>query len=448
MSSSKQTGTTTTAESNTSSFSLSWRPHMVRDLTLVALIFTVISVWRSHQSLHQQFLLLTGGQPPSQPHTSPTNINKKITIAYAISVTSCNAQTANLDGAAVLRHSVKRLDASSQKYDSKFYAFVHPNATSCADILEKLGYDIQVRPTPINTTDIRGDLKKFVEEASCCGSAEFLKLYAYTLTHHPVVVHLDMDVAILKPMDDLYDSMIDGPSSPARSRLPAMWIHNVTKLPRQIDAYFTRDYNMLSFSGYRKHFETSIQGGFMVVRPNTTVFQEYVDIILEGQYDAGVGWGAPKLRFGGTYGAAQIQGLVSYYYGHVHPGTAVELNRCIYNTMVDKPTDDKDKCLAPREDGYCEDCRKTNISEVVSTHYTICQKPWWCPDHDEELCRETLQKWFKIRWELEMQRQQEDPSYSIAAATPKSHNQDKPWVVNGNWSFCGPRGYIKMISPS
>ena len=427
-----------------------WRPHFVRDLILIASFFTILSVWQSHQTLHDQFMhLASGGNSRSAlpAASSETRPPKKITIAYAISLTACNSGTANLDGAAVLRHSVMRFDATSKKYDSKFFAFVHPNATSCADGLEKLGYEIQVRPTPINVTDIRGPLKDVVEGASCCGSAEFLKLYAYTLTQHPVAVHLDLDVLVLQPFDDLYDCMLEGPTSPARSRLPAMWL-NESQLPRRIDAYFTRDYNMLSYAGYRKPIETSIQGGFMVVRPNKTVFQEYLDIILEGVYEPGYGWGAPELQFGGTYGSAQIQGLVSFFYGHKHPGTAVELNRCIYNTMVDKPTDKDGKCLAPRADGYCEDCRLTNISDVISTHYTVCQKPWWCTLGKQDLCHDTHHAWFQARWELEMERKKANPSYSISAVNKVNHKR-APWVVNGNWSYCikPGDGYISMQMP-
>ena len=33
-----------------------------------------------------------------------------------------------------------------------------------------------------------------------------------------------------------------------------------------------------------------------------------------------------------------IQGLLPYYYEHLHPGRAVELNRCVYNNMADNPT--------------------------------------------------------------------------------------------------------------
>ena len=138
---------------------------------------------------------------------------------------------------------------------------------NCSDTLQTLGFVVQTRPTPVNTSDIRGPLKEYVEGASCCGSAEFLKLYTYTLTDYPVAVHLDMDVLVLKPLDDLYNAMrMDGSSSAAaaaRGRLPAMWIRNATTdLPTQINAYFTRDYNMLTRAGYRKPIETSIQGGF------------------------------------------------------------------------------------------------------------------------------------------------------------------------------------------
>jgi hypothetical protein len=446
-----------TNDSTTKSSNRTWRPNFIRDVTLVALILGAYSAYKSHATLHRHFIHITNGITVQHQPTMMVP-SKKATIAYAVSLTSCQTKGGapmNLDGAAVLKHSIERLDS---KYDSKFYAFVHPNATSCLDTLENLGFTVQVRPTPVNTSDIRGPLLKFVEGASCCGSAEFLKLYTYILTEHPVAVHLDMDVLVLKPLDDLYDAMmmmmIDGSHSAAedaaRARLPAMWTRNaVTDLPQQINAYFTRDYNMLTHAGFRKPIETSMQGGFMVVRPNVTVFQEYLNIILEGKYEAGQGWGAPELRFGGTYGAAQIQGLVTYYYGHFYPGTAVELNRCIYNNMVDNPRDKHGKCLSPQQDAPCEDCRLTNISEVVTTHFTECQKPWWCHGHHkQDLCHQTHREWFKVRMELEMKRKRADPSYTIMAVQPEPTDIDEPWVVNGNASFCGPNGYIQMTTPS
>ena len=217
------------------------------------------------------------------------------------------------------------------------YAFIHPDAVNCSDDMRRIGYEVQVRPTPINVTDIRGGLKDHVNGASCCGATESLKLYSYLLSDHEIVVHLDMDVVVLQPLDDLFDSMLEGPDSPARRRLPAMWVDNVTELPEQIDAFFTRDYNMLSSTKKREPKQTGVQGGFIVLRPNETIFQASLDTILEGHYNPGHGWGGSKLRYGGYYGAAQVQGLWSFVYGHLYPGTSVELNRCIYNTMFGRP---------------------------------------------------------------------------------------------------------------
>ena len=87
------------------------------------------------------------------------------------------------------------------------------------------------------------------------------------------------------------------------------------------------------------------------------------------------------------------QGLCSYFFEAVHPGTAVELNRCIYNSMNDAPkgmsSGDNPKlmCLDGKE--TCEDCRETDFNKVKSVHFTICRKPWICPSGSlEELSAE------------------------------------------------------------
>ena len=36
------------------------------------------------------------------------------------------------------------------------------------------------------------------------------KIWAYTIVEHLVVVHLDVDTVVLKPLDDLFDSMLPG----------------------------------------------------------------------------------------------------------------------------------------------------------------------------------------------------------------------------------------------
>jgi len=84
-----------------------------------------------------------------------------------------------------------------------------------------------------------------------------------------------------------------------------------------------------------------------------------------------------------------MQGLMAYFYDHVRPNTAVELNSCRYNHMgMDnlyrahpnfmpvKYKSDVGKCRSQRPD--CEDCTLTNTSLIYNVHYTQCRKPWNC----------------------------------------------------------------------
>lgn len=159
-------------------------------------------------------------------------------------------------------------------------------------------------------------------KSGCCGEKEFLKLYSYTLLDYPIVIHLDLDSIILKPLDDLFDVMMDssmgvngvgagGGAAAARSRIP---VNFNEALPKQVDAYFTRDYNMVNPG----HKHVGVQGGFLVVRPSMAAFEEYVSIVLEGNFKQGNGWGGEG--YGGYFGAQQIQGICSYYYDFKHPG--------------------------------------------------------------------------------------------------------------------------------
>lgn len=83
---------------------------------------------------------------------------------------------------------------------------------------------------------------------------EYLKLYSYLLLDYPVVVHLDLDTLVLKPMDDVFDIMID-PLYDRRSsnnnkftKHHLMWKEEVDRINNGsglIDFVFTRDYNMV-----------------------------------------------------------------------------------------------------------------------------------------------------------------------------------------------------------
>lgn len=151
-----------------------------------------------------------------------------------------------------------------------------------------------------------------------------------------------------------------------------------------------------------------VQGGFLVLRPDLAVYQEYLEIIREGDFHQGDGWGG---KVGAFYGGMTIQGLVPYYYDVLHPQDAVELDPCRYNQMCHNPRDKPTvhdqvhgKCRTGQEE--CEDCRSLDLDKVITTHFTLCQKPWGCFPQDEDriqarLCRKLHHAWFQVRSSLE-----------------------------------------------
>ena len=151
-----------------------------------------------------------------------------------------------------------------------------------------------------------------------------------------------------------------------------------------------------------------VQGGFLVLRPDMAVYQEFINIIQEGDFRKNGGWGGVVGPF---YGSMTFQGIIPYYYDYLHPGQAVELNRCVYNQMADNPKDQRTvndipqgRCRTNQE--QCEDCRNRPLEDVVSVHFTLCQKPWLCLPQNEDviqqrLCRKFHHEWHRIRAQLE-----------------------------------------------
>lgn len=406
--------------------------------------------------------------------------DEPIVIAHAISLIKCSkgpSVTGFLDAAAVLRHSIHKNSvhyvppvprggnstSSSRpsatppsRYSYQMYGIVHPTCGRHAAVLERLGYKIMIRDHPVKKDDIRGEwLRNHVEGENCCGSAEFIKLYAYHLTDHPVVVHWDMDVAVLRPMDDLYDVMIYPSDHPrhvaARSSIELQHPYEEavrgggsgsgSGWPDRVDAFLTRDVT----SSQPWETRTGVQGGFLVARPDASAFDAYVGFITEGDYVGGRGDGSgwAGLGYGGFQGAMAYQGAVAYYYDQLRPGTAVELDVCRWNQVAAdviwrgpaRREEHGGQCREhPRavladgmpdyagntpENGRCEDCRNTPVESVRTAHYTACKKPWECklatprvPRDRRQVyrlenlvnvtyCMALVREWFELRREFE-----------------------------------------------
>ena len=361
-------------------------------------------------------------------------------MAFVVVLTSCSGHKGVpfeiVEGAAVLRYSIQQ-----HVDDFEMYAFYHPDAAPCASTLQELGYTVQERETPVAVEDIRGDiLRERIVKNGCCGEKELIKLEAFTLTEHKVVVLLDLDVLVMKSMDKLFDFILDPRKTPSSDDL----LRPDDKIPESIDLLYTTDYAMVKPN--RKVKPT--QGGFVILRPNRTVYDDFVAIVTEGDFrnSNGHGWGGKTGLF---WGAMTFQGLIPYYFQVLHPGRAVELNWCVWNNMCspsrDKGVDeDKDEpvgeCLTQQEN--CEDCRLRPVTDIALTHFTVCQKPWTCQRMaqniiTQRLCRDLHHAWFETRSAMEK---------SWGRSGSGSGNVDKEHF-NGFCTSVGKRGYEAIKKP-
>mmetsp|Transcript_51565 Transcript_51565/g.124475 ORF Transcript_51565/g.124475 Transcript_51565/m.124475 type:complete len:351 (-) Transcript_51565:13-1065(-) len=341
------------------------------------------------------------------------------------------------------------------------YILYHPNATECVKPLKDLGFTLIQRDTPVKVEEIAKDdpesfLRERISVNGCCGELELIKLEAFKLIQHPVVIHIDLDTLILKPLDGLIDLMIqhdnDGPHHPAQTisgkspstssttdLLPTMWPEK--PLPEHVSLLFTKDYNVVA----PKRDDKPYQGGFFMIKPSIETYNEFVDIVRKGDYHSKKGWGS---KVGPFYGGMTVQGLLPYYYEYIKPGQSVELNRCIVNNMSDKPRLEDparkiSKCRTNEE--TCEDCRERPADDVMSFHFTICQKPWNCLKYKPEgqidrlrlLCREMNRRWYEYRSRLEI-------SWGRNGTGPGTFLQDH---YRGYCHSSGRNGYQAISTP-
>lgn len=349
------------------------------DPTVVASIVKNVTHSSTNINLRGRGDVHGGLSNPSMPKLV-TNVEPeapaKKRVAYAVTVTKDGKF---VDGALVLGYAAKRVHDASKgfpsEYDVDLVAFVVPSVVHARPILKRHGWRVLERPLPVALNEIKN--KAYAEkmrDSGCCGADEFLKLWAYTLTEYERVIHLDMDSIVFQNMDELY-------------KMDYGLIH-------------TSDYNM----GTKP--VPPVQGGFLVVRPSMDIFTEFQNIIRKGDYGR-AGWGGTHV--GKFWGGQTIQGIMPYFYYKLHPGAGKEVNRCVYNCMVDNPyrpykdDDAPKKCLDGKP--TCQDCRKQDPANVKSAHFTICQKPWTCTLHtnprNKDLCSSLHAQWFALREEFE-----------------------------------------------
>ena len=213
----------------------------------------------------------------------------------------------------------------------------------------------------------------------------------------------------------------------------------------------------------------AFQAGFKILKPNKEAFNEYLEIIREGNYVEGFsrenGWGGKG--YGGVVGSMAMQGLPAYYYDIVRPNTTVELNGCRYNHMganifyedvpnfIRRYKDLHGKCRRNVEG--CEDCRKTDTNLIKNIHFTKCRKPWNCAGvssinkgdidprtTDFDHCMVVVRKWHQMRTDLE-QKIVEATGGDTKVLEGQSGDYRRD-VFMGHCSKNGQNGYLPIVA--
>ena len=276
--------------------------------------------------------------------------SKKKRIAYAITITKDGSFQ---DGAAVLAYSILNHSKSSLLYDVSLISFVHPSVPNDSKkLLSNLGYHVIESIVPINSSAIKFKwFREHIDKNGCCGSSELIKLNSYRLLNYHRVVHLDADVILLNPIEELFNL--------------------------NYSLIYTTDPNMASHKGDDK---LPVQGGFIIIQPNLSDYYNLINLIMTVEFRSGSAWNGTKI--GWFWGGMTVQGILPYYYNLItEPNRSYRVNRCIYNTMVDVP-----------------ECKVQRVNELKSAHFTVCQKPWGCfKYYDSPLCGNLHEQWFKLR---------------------------------------------------
>ena len=377
------------------------------------------------------------------------------------------------DAAAVLKRSIQ-LNSwpkhPKSRYASEFYAFVlTSNATQyklradrCGTMLSLAGWKIIPQEEQVFRNLIKEPpgsiLRGNIAKGGCCGISELIKLATYKLPHE-IAVHLDLDTLLTNPFDELYNVMHFPPSTDegkqARKELvevvaptdfnrrstghPSRGSVNVTTAEKMlsnivVDAFYTKDYNMIDprHKGQVEH--VGVQGGFLVVRPSLKNYIKLRDMVYSGEFYGGrdgVTSGWFKSGYGQhIWGAMTIQGLLGHFFDHVDLEHSVELNRCRYNniadnarvstlfqpkiprgTLIDQARNESLPHLNYRDsncrDGRknCDDvnCQRFPIEKTRMVHYTYCKSPIRCckcnymETYKEVTCYSFIKEWFRVR---------------------------------------------------
>jgi len=349
-----------------------------------------------------------------------------------LEITESLEDSSFLDAAAILKYTIHRnsihnpMLSPPSKYSYQMLALLHPSVKDCFDVdgysrtdaLQLLGYDVRTMDIPVPLDEIQNEfLRNQIPGAMESKERNLIRLQAFGLVEFDVVVLMDLRTLIVEKLDDLIDIVaFSNDESKGTDRLEgilqrvelvdASRSNQDQVLQQPISAIYTRDYSSVT----PEKRNVGISPNLVVLKPSQTIYNEFMNILKEGDYRRDSGWGGSGI--GGFLGDMTTRGILAYYYDILHPSNGIEVNHCRYNNMASNPYIRMNGSTVCRNGNEkppnCQDCRNRSIqsSDISVMNMSTCRDPWNCYHHSEttdslRLCRNMHSFWFQTRRELE-----------------------------------------------
>ena len=198
------------------------------------------------------------------------------------------------------------------------HALVHPTAVNCpiegssgktydrVKLLQSENYMVEILGHPVTENDLAINNEYIKDNIdNDVGIRDSTKLQAWTMDLHPVVVFMDYDSILQKPMDEEIDFLL------ADDKLKGLYILSPPD---------------------KNTGKAGVDTGFLIIKPSKKEFDRIVHLYKTVQFNPQTGWnGFGFHKYRGDIG---ISGFLNWYF-HNDPGY-VELDRCIYAHNADE----------------------------------------------------------------------------------------------------------------
>jgi len=345
-------------------------------------------------------------------------------VAYVVSFMYCpdaeskpavdsqyDAEGAFFDAASLLKHSIcensNANELSGSYYGDTIYAMLHPDAVTCkgsngitydrARLLQSLGYWVKIWQGPValqNLVVTQPHIYKNIEND--VGLRDLMKLNSLLLKQHELVVLLDLTVFVMKPLDEVFNTLRSSNKKAAYVLDP----------------------------------ETGgVSTSMLIMKTDAIDFDELIDSYKNIYYDEVTGWG--RSNIGLNPGGMGTSGLLTYYFSNNKESTT-ELDACIYLNSANPQ------------------CLTTNFDSLIGIRLTdsVCDQPWKCSYNDKiaswdtgtkKMCDDFFIYWTEARYHYE--------SIHWSKRTESDYNNGT-YHMNIYTGYCsgpGVDGYIPMI---